>query len=505
MANFNKSYLYFSSYIVCIFPIITLIFSILYSKIPYLTGILPELSQSLNDYPLSELEYIENCAEEKYSSTLYTIPASYEGCSCLNVKDYPYKQANKSLVFRGKCSKNNTLNGCISISYYPRVNLKKWHSNVFCSKRYEKSNGYKEYYKNSVGKNEDCKNGYKKCGKLDETGNYLCLPEGESCPINDIFIIDEKNDSLVDYKEYPIGNKYLYFTNKAIENPIITKLKTAEGKLCMGKGYYYTDYPQFILDEYFHLYGCRYKINGNVYDDSVQKLDFMTKNELYNNNKVNMSSRYNDSCEYPYFSLNEEIFLYPKRYIGFDKKCLKEKNMDIDNKRYKNDYINAITNNLLRNRKMHSILIWISIAAIDFYFMTCFFINIDEDNTLINFYIWCIITLPFYLAMNIICFIGLVSMGQIKSYPLCNDNLTNSKIDLFNKKTTKIFANTLILFILINGQLLLTAILFLFKRRKILRSENNIINESQSQTLSSINTLNQDMPLVTGKSNADDN
>ena len=506
MKNFFKSYLYISSYIVCIFPIITLIFGVLYSKIPYLTGILTELNNSLNDFPLSDLEFINNCPEEKFSSILYTIPASYEGCSCINVTYYPYKQANKSLVFRGKCKKNNTLNGCISINYYPPVDLKRWHSNIFCSKKYINSIGYKDFFKNSVDKNEDCKNGYKKCGKLDEVGNYLCLPQNESCPINDIIISEEKRDSLIDYEEYTVGNKYLYFTNKSTEKPIITKLKIAEGKLCVGKGYYYTDYPQFILDEYFHLYGCRYKINGNIYDDSISKLDFMTKNELYNNNDISMYSRYNNSCEYPYYSLNAEMFLYPKRYIGFDKKCLKEKKMNIDNKRFENEYIKAINNNLLKNRRMHSILIWISIAAIDFYLMTCFLINIDEDNTLLNFYIWSIITLPFYLAMNIISFIGLVSMGQIKSYPLCNDNLTNSKIELFNKKTTKIFANTLILFFMINGQLLLTIILFLLKRRKILRSKNNFIKESQSQVLSSsnilssINTLSQDIPLVTARS-----
>ena len=513
MEKFFKSYLYISSYIVCIFPIITLIFCVLYTKIPYLTGILTELSKSLNDYPLSDLEFINNCPEEKYASNLYTVPASYEGCSCVNVKKYPYKQANKSLVFRGKCKKNNTLNGCISINYYPPVDLTRWHSKIFCSKKYINLNGYKEFYKTSVGKNEDCKNGYKKCGKLDETGNYLCLPQNESCPINDIIISDEKNDSLVDYEEYKIGNKYLYFTNKSTENPLITKLKTVEGQLCLAKGFYYTDYPQFILDEYFDLYGCRYKIDGNIYDNSISKLDFMTKNELYNDNNISMYSRYNNSCEYPYYSLNAEIFLYPKRYIGFNKKCLKEKKMDIDNKRFKKEYINAINSNLLKNRRMHNILTWISIAAIDFYFMTCFFINIDEENTLINFYVWCIITLPFYLAMIIVSFIGLVSMGKIKSYPLCNDNLTNSKIDLFNQKSSKIFANTLILFILINGQLLLTIILFFLKRRKILRSEKNITNESQSQTLSSsnylssvntMNTMSQEIPLVIARSNDTD-
>ena len=500
MVKFNKSYLYILSYIVCIFPIITLIFSVIYTNTPYLTGILTELRQSLDDFPLSDLEYTNNCSEAKYSTILYKVPGSYEGCSCVNVSDYPYKQANKHIVFKGRCKKNHTLNGCISVNAFPRVDLRKWHSNEFCSKKYLNNEGYKKYFTDSVGVDENCPNGYKKCGKLDDMGNYLCLPQGESCPINDIQTSNLKNDSLIEkgYEEYEIGDKYLYFTNKS-ENPLITKLKIAEEKLCAGKGYYYTSYPQFILDENFGLYGCRYKISGSLYDDTVSKLDIMTKNELFTNNNFSMYSRYNNSCEYPYFSLNAEMFLYPKRYIGFNKKCLKENHIDIGNKIFQSDHIDSINNNLLKNRKQHSILIWISIAAIDFYLMTCFFIDIDEDNNLTNFYIWCIITIPFYLAMNIVAIIGLAAMSHINKYPLCNNETTNNKIKLFNGKSRNMLLNTLALVIIINGQLLLTIILFFLKRRKILRNNNNI-NQTDSQIINSVNDFNQDMPFITTQS-----
>ena len=499
MVKFTKTYLYFISYIVVIFPIITLIFSIIYTNTPYLTGILTELSQSLNDFPLSDLEYTGNCSETKYSSVLYTIPEYSQGCSCVNVTNYQYKQANKNLVFRGRCKKNHTLNGCISLSHYPSIDLKKWYSNEFCSKKYGNDDGYKKYFKDSVGEKENCKDGYKKCGKLDDMGNYLCLPKNESCPINDIIILNEKNNILTEngtYEEHEIGGKYLYFTNNDTDKPLITKLKTAEEKLCAGKGYYYTKYPQFILDEHFDLYGCRYKILESLYDESVTRLDFITKNDLYNDNNFSMYSRYNDSCEYPYFSLNAEIFLYPKRYIGFNKKCLKENNIDVDNKIFKNENIDKINNSLLKNRRQHNILIWLSIAAIDFYLMTCIFIDIDEDNTLTNFYIWSIITIPFYLAMNIVAIIGLAAMSNIKKYPLCNDDKTNTKIKLFNKKSKNIFLNTLGLFIIINGQLLLTFILYFLKRRKIKRNSNDI-NKSNAQLINSVNDINQDLPFIT--------
>ena len=50
------------------------------------------------------------------------------------------------------------------MKYYPPVDLKKWHSNEFCSKKYGNNFGYKEFFKNLVGKEENCKNGFKKCG-----------------------------------------------------------------------------------------------------------------------------------------------------------------------------------------------------------------------------------------------------------------------------------------------------------------------------------------------------
>lgn len=493
-----KSYLYIASYIVCIFPIITLIFSLKYTNTPYLTGFLSELSNSLNDLPLSDLEYSKYCSDEKFLLSIYTVPGTVSGCSCVNVSNYIYKQGNKHLVFKGKCKTNNTLNGCISISNYSSVNLNKWHSKVFCSKKYTSSNGYKKYFKNSVGKDEKCENGYKNCGKLDDMGNYLCLPKNESCPVNDIQILNEKNDNLTDYEFYKIGNKYLYFTNKSIDKPIITKLKAAEGKLCNSRGYYHTYYPQFILDENFEKYGCRYKIMESMFDESISKLDSITKNELYLDNNLSMYSRYNDSCDYPYYSLNAEIFLYSKRYIGFNKKCLKENNLNIDNAIFKQENIDLINNSLLKNREEHKILIWISIAAIDFYFMTCFFINIDEENNLLNFYIWSAITIPFYLSMNIVSIIGLTAIANIKKYPLCNDSITNGKIELYNTKSKNMLLNTLTLVIIINGQLILTIILFLIKRRKILRNKNNIIdNMKSSNFLSSINKTSQEIPIIT--------
>ena len=115
--------------------------------------------------------------------------------------------------------------------------------------------------------------------------------------------------------------------------------------------------------------------------------------------------------------------------------------------------------------------------------------------------------------MTFISFIGLIAMVNINTYPLCNDDYTNSKLQLFNDKKSDFCYNTLAVFIVINGQLLLTILLYIFKRRKILRNSNDIINsqlqshsisQSQSQMPSNVNTLTQyEAPLISQYSKND--
>ena len=80
----------------------------------------------------------------------------------------------------------------------------------------------------AVPKGEQCKEGYKQCGILDTMNNTICLENYRECPINDIRINKTVPESFKDYSDYsliPLDEKYnLYYTNKAINKPIITEL-----------------------------------------------------------------------------------------------------------------------------------------------------------------------------------------------------------------------------------------------------------------------------------------
>ena len=155
-------------------------------------------------------------------------------------------------------------------------------------------------------------------------GNYLCFPENEECPINDIISSTTRREDL-ENKNYSFitvnDNKYLYYSNHEVDKPVISKFKVVEGKLCADRTYIHSDYPQYILDKQFENYGCRHKINDQLYEDYVE-LDSMTKGDFYTRSDLdlNIFEYYNKSSfEYPIYSLEANVSLYSERYIGYDK------------------------------------------------------------------------------------------------------------------------------------------------------------------------------------------
>ena len=78
---------------------------------------------------------------------------------------------------------------------------------------------------------KECEKDYKKCGILDSLGNIMCIPENETCPINDIKIdlaSSASNNDLKGYESTSFKNLQegyvLYYTNNATEKEIISKL-----------------------------------------------------------------------------------------------------------------------------------------------------------------------------------------------------------------------------------------------------------------------------------------
>ena len=327
--RFNITYY---SMLIAIFPLVVFILSAVNKKMTSVSPILNEILSSLNDYPLSEFEYSRNNNNlDKYNGAIYTFPGSKKGCTCVHVSYYHNDQSGEYEVNPGTCSKNQSLNGCEDISPKEPKKLYRWEKGTFYSKKYDTSEhslkGYLLFLNSSVSENEECPNGYKKCGKLDDVGNYLCLQVKEECPINDIKVTNGRSDDLEaqGYFYTNINNdKYFYYTNNS-NNPVISKLKATEGKMCMDRGYIHTDYPQYILDNNFQYYGCKHKIDGKLYETNLEVLDTSKKADLYEDSYLYIKMMYENWYYYfPFHSLEATMSLYPQRYIGFKKNCLKK-------------------------------------------------------------------------------------------------------------------------------------------------------------------------------------
>ena len=126
---------------------------------------------------------------------------------------------------------------------------------------------YSTLIKDSVKKGEDCPINYKKCGILDTLDNIMCIKVEEKCPIN-LILIDDKEESPSNYSQYKftnikISNKYLHYTNEAIDNRIVVKFAYYLNIDKNNNEYVvfpYTEESLFINGEFndFYIKGCEY-------------------------------------------------------------------------------------------------------------------------------------------------------------------------------------------------------------------------------------------------------
>ena len=457
--------------VIIIFPLITFILCLLENREEYQAKVFGEIKSSINDYPLTNLIYAQTCDSTQYQNTIYTWPGTYLGCSCAEVFDYYYDQTLKYLVFHGWCDRNQTLNGCIEVYGIDQLDFSKWGDGVFCSKKFsylEENNTYLNLLKDSVKEGKNCTSGYKKCGKLDNLGNILCLPEDEDCPVNDFIVSDEERSDLPNYVSFKRDNKYIYYTNEKTDNQIYTKLKVVEGKLCTRKSFVHTDFPQYILDKNFENYGCKKQIGGKYYDTDILELDSVSKKELFEFSKFYLELYFLDYAEFPLQSLLAKMILYPKKYIGFDYSCL-QKNNFTDSEKFSEHFIQKMNDLIPPVRKCVNITKWFAIFGavlliIDSIILAVYEFKINDDAyCYITFYIWTVLSFLFYLGMIIPAHINLSDINSFETFPECGDSITNEKIAYFNRfaKTYKTFG--IVKLFLIHGQVVFTIIYFVLK------------------------------------------
>jgi hypothetical protein len=511
--------LVYISMAISVCPLVIFVLSAINQKVAPVPSVFTEIISSLNNYPINDLSYDYFC-NEKYLGNLYVFPGTQFGCSCIHPRETDsyseYNEVGKDKLNYGNCEGSMQItNGCFEIKGINGHNMQSWGKGKFCSKKYKISefelNGYVSYLKQSVLKNEQCESGYKKCGKLDDFGNYLCIKESEDCPINDIQVTNSRDEELekLGYSHIIINDeKYLYYTNTS-DKPVITKLKAAEeGILCMDRTNLYTNFPQYLLDYNFDNYGCRY-IDGKNYEKIFEILDKRTKELLYEDSGFNASEKFPSyNYGFPFSSLKANMVLYPHRYIGFDKKCFSENGLfSISDNTFTNDKINDI-NELIKDIKfINNFTKWFSVVSIFFELLACGICNIIKDNFQIRIWIWTLINSLFYVSMAVPLYLNLPKIQKLFIFPSCGNDLINLRINSFNSCQRTLKVTTVISVVFLNLQIVFNLFIIIIryiidKREKSERiynqplvlknysSEDNIVNAPSREEIKKNDKIN---------------
>ena len=213
-----------------------------------------------------------------------------------------------------------------------------------------------------------CKEGYKQCGKLDEI-NILCETIENECPINDIFInnLSYINDEYVSIKfndKMDKNDLYLHYTNKKINNKIVTNIFMNNiSNISYIKNYQKNngeeineiDYNKIFIDEY-NDYNNNLNYKEKIIFENYISYKFNKKNIYKENNIIDNDIELSPNIEYLYLNIN---FGYPEKI-------------------FKNNLYKTINLNKIKH-------IFLYFFYISFLYVICFFLNqYKQSNEILN-------------------------------------------------------------------------------------------------------------------------
>ena len=183
---------------------------------------------------------------------------------------------------------------------YRRDKIYKWRNNTM-NKTYQSFEI--ELLKDVISYGDNCSEGYKKCGSVNDFGDTLCLKlaEDEDCPINNIKIDESGLKPIGDHKKYTLGDKYIYFSTKEITGRILTNLSISDDynsktnldsetlkELCkynkeLWRGYSDSSNLAYLNGEFYSL------PDKDKYEDLIK--EYEKREKLYNSKITEMNNK----------------------------------------------------------------------------------------------------------------------------------------------------------------------------------------------------------------------
>jgi hypothetical protein len=286
-----------------------------------------------------------------------------------------------------------------------------------------------------VYKNGTCKNGYKKCGYLDEY-RILCYPLDKKCPINHIYI--DKNEDIIQKNNanyitipFKIDEKFfLHFSNDYYEGKIINQFRIDEFIKCDIKNKNNTKNINNIDNE-------------DCIEEKYNYLDSESLNNLYEQNNILNTNQIKNN--------NKEIKLLYSTYLTFPTnkthllsyiKFIKYSNL-INNLKYLNDNISEVN----MTRIYDSIINFILSLYILFKYIKYF--KLKNFNKAYEVCIPCCFILVFEIVSFINTIVFLVRLYEIKILFFSNNNFLKYESNYLIKKNLSLCVKMDIIFLII--------------------------------------------------------
>ena len=440
------------SNLICLCLILT--FSILFfNKTSFPKSFLREINQNFGDSSI--ISFNTSC---KDPIKLGFWGGMRKGCDCIGINSLDIKTEHRNHAFNGSCSKNETLAGCKEIKKIDPININNYEGYKFCP---IKGNNYAKLLENSVPPESNCTEGKKQCGILDTRGQKLCLNSNEICPINDIIINNDNNtineNSKINYTTIKLNNeKYLHYTNQAINKQLIINFKLSNDFPCIYPGefswyYYYPLEPNNGT--------CATNISDKTRDDRYEKIDIINKSILYKDN--NIHDKIKDISNYPFYNLNNDnITFYTRTFLGLEKKCMESNGFSFDYFNSLNSKINVIQGLI--------ILIIVFFGLLIFGFIT-FWAYFIDNKIIAGIFFLGVLTYKIYnscsenlikLKLSLMVFeiillipsiLTIININKLKDIKFaCGDELTNGLIKIFIEKINTIKAYLIIILVFIS-------------------------------------------------------
>lgn len=412
------------------------------------------------------------------------------GCDCMGVRDWdiPYEKRNK--LNREWCDFNMTIAGCRDVSENSPVKYTKWKEATLCARR--SSLNFSDYSRNSAMKGKSCKGSFKPCGLIDTLGNTLCVESKSECPINKIVILTHVTNQPKDYNYTKIQlDSYfnLFYTNEAIDQPILTEIKLSEGKVCFDPSEINTGYSQYALDRDLAQYTCRTTLNGNSFDSRFKLIDSENKRDLFTQHGI--TPLISQLPYFPVLSLDASVGIYNRNFIGWKAACYGDPVADPE-------IVSKLSDKMDSMSSCKVVLCVFSVLMIIYYIGQCIVkwaLYEGRNHTVFN------ITESGLMILSLVLLItSIVSKGKLGSYAddlqnfNCSDELTNDTfMEIGRKFSLNSSYDTWILILSIYSTFIYIVYVlpelagqYLSDRRGIERQEREVLREENEDSRKNI-------------------